>query len=142
MKRTALFIIAVFSIAAFSPPLNGQGKNLEDSKPYKQLMPVALSILEGNYSPKLKDNISPEAYLINNNTYESLFEVLGNPEKRKTFIEDKNTVVEFSQIIMPDDKTTAYVIFETKSENITNWHTIFFEIGKNKKWQVVSWHKS
>ena len=142
MKKTALFIIVVFSIAAFSLPLNGQGKDLKDTKPYKQIMPVPLSILEGNYSPKIKDNISPEAYLINNNTYESLFEVLGNPAKSKKFIEDRNTKVEFSQIIMPDDKTTAYVILETKSKDKTNWHTIFFEIGKNKKWQVISWHKS
>ena len=142
MKRKALFIIAVFSIAAFSLPLNGKGKDLKDTKPYKQIMPIALSILEGNYSTKIKDNISPEAYLINNNQYESLFEVLENPAKRKEFIEDKNTKVEFSQIIMPDEKTTAYIILKTKSAKKTNWHTIFFEIGKNKKWQVVSWHKS
>ncbi len=142
MKRKALFIIAVFSIAAFSLPLNGKGKDLKDTKPYKQIMPIALSILEGNYSTKIKDNISPEAYLINNNQYESLFEVLENPAKRKKFIGDKNTIVEFSQIIMPDEKTTAYVILKTKSMDKTYWHTIFFEIGKNKKWQVISWHKS
>jgi hypothetical protein len=144
MKKTAVILIILFYNLAFSSPQIEGYKNVKDSALVEQLVVIVTSILHGNEYTRFKENISPEAYVIYNNTYESIFEVLENPSKKEKFIEVKEILVSFVHLWMPDDQNTAYMVLETKSADKTKitWHSILFKIGENKKWQILSWHKS
>lgn len=144
MKKTAVFLIVLFSTIAFSHPGSNHGKSSDNSTPFKQLVPIALSILKGDNSAEIRENISPEAYILDNNSYESLFEVLNNLEKRQKLEEGNEIHPEFYRIMGSDDRTNALLILETKTNDNTKtyWHSIYFEIGKSNKWQIMSWHKS
>ena len=145
MKRTAVILVVLFYSIAFSSSLSGDaGKKTNNADIVKQLVPMVKSILQGKDYNEFRENISPEAYVINNNTYESIFEVLGNQSKKEMFIEGKGIKAEFVQLWLSDNQKEAYMVLETKSADNakTSWHSILFKIGENKKWQILSWHKS
>lgn len=144
MKKKALILIFLASTTVFPFSQKHEGKSLKSPKSYIQLIRITMSILEREKYSKVKGNISPEAYLINNNSYDNINEVLNNPEKREKFIEGKNARVEYSNILISEDKKDAYLVLETVPiySTKTKWHTIYFEKGKNDKWLIMSWHKS
>ena len=144
MKKAVVIIILLFYAITFSSPQIGNGKTAKDSALVEQLVSIVTSILHGNDYSEFRANISPEAYVIYNNSYESIFEVLDDPSKKELFIEVKETEVGFLHLWMPDDQTNAYMVLETKSPNNAKitWHSILFKFGEHKKWQILSWHKS
>ena len=145
MKSTALFLVVLFSSIMFSKPLNGdENKNVNSSELVEKLVSIVIPILQGKDYTEFKENISPEAYVINNNSYESIFEVLGNSAKKEKFIEGKEVKFGFAQLLMLDDSKEIYLILETKNGDDTKtcWHSILFKIGDNQKWRIISWHKS
>jgi len=144
MKKAVVILILLFYAIAFSSPQIGNDKTAKDSALVEQLVSIVTSILQGKDYSELRENISSEAYVIHNNTYESIFEVLENPAKRESFIEVKETIVSFVHLWMPDDQNNAYMVLETKSPDNTKrtWHSILFKFGEHKKWQILSWHKS
>ncbi|WKZ71122.1 MAG: hypothetical protein QY331_07640 [Melioribacteraceae bacterium] len=145
MKRIVVILFVLFSSIVFSSPKSGDDSNkTNNTELIEQLVPMVKSILQGKDITELKENISPEAYVINNNTYESIFEVLGNQSKKEMFIDGKEIKVEFVYLWLPEDKKEAYMVLETKSidNTKTSWHSILFKIGVNNKWQILSWHKS
>ena len=145
MKRIALILVVLFSATLFSlQKSSGYNKNAKDSELVEQLVPIVLSLLQGSDYTEFKENISTEAYLINNNTYESIFEVLSNPTKKEMFVEGKEIKTGFIHLWLPDNEKEAYMVLETKSaDNLKiSWHSILFKNGENHKWQILSWHKS
>ena len=69
MKRTAVILVVLFYSIAFSSPLSGDaGKKTNNADIVKQLVPMVKSILQGKDYNEFRENISPEAYVINNNT--------------------------------------------------------------------------
>lgn len=144
MKKAVLLPIFLFLSISFTYPFNLTGEKSGNPQPYEQLVAVAMTILEGNYSPEIKKNISPEAYIIYDNYYESLFEVLSDPVKRQELEEGKAIRPEYSQLTLSEDHTNAYLVLETRANDHTktNWHTIYFKMGKNKQWQIIGWHAS
>jgi hypothetical protein len=144
MKKKVVILIVLFYAIAFSSPHIVYDKSSKDSALVEQLVSIVTSILHGNDYSKFRANISPEAYVIYNNSYESIFEVLDDPSKKELFIEVKETEVGFLHLWMPDDQTNAYMVLETKPPDNTKqtWHSILFKIGDNRKWQILSWHKS
>ncbi|MDP2301626.1 MAG: hypothetical protein Q8N03_04275 [Ignavibacteria bacterium] len=145
MKRIAVILIVLFSSIVFSSPISGDdSKKTNNSEFVEQLVPIVTSILQGKDITEFRDNISPEAYLINNNSYESIFEVLGNHSKREIFVEGKEIKVGSVHLRLTENQKEAYMVLRTKStDNVkTSWHSILFRIGKNNKWQILSWHKS
>jgi len=145
MKRKAVILIVLFSLIVYSSPRSGDDNNKRNNTELiEQLIPIITSILQGKGIAEFKDNISPEAYVINNNTYESIFEVLGNQSKKEMFIEEKEIRVGFVRLWLPDNLKEAYMVLETKSADNTktSWHTILFKNSENNKWQIISWHKS
>lgn len=145
MKRVVLILIALFSFTAYYSPVNGDDSNkLNSSELVEKFVSIVKSILEGKDYSEFKDNISPEAYVINRNTYESIFEILDNPAKKETFIEGKGITVEFVQLWLSNKQSEAHMVLKTKSTDNTKtcWHSILFKISENQKWQILSWHKS
>lgn len=145
MKRTALILVVLFSTILFSLPKSGNdNKNAKGSELVEQLVSMVTSILQGKNYTDFRENIFPEAYVINNNTYESIFEVLSNPTKKEMFVESKETKTGFVHLWLSDNQKEAYMVLETKSSDNTktSWHSILFKIGENQKWQILSWHKS
>lgn len=145
MKRTALIVFLMFATNMFALPISGdENKKVMDSELVEQLVSMVTSILQGKDYTEFRENISPEAYVINNNSYESIFEVLSNSTKREIFIESNEIKIGFVRLWLPDNQKEAYMVLETKSANNSkiNWHSILFKIGKNQKWQILSWHKS
>lgn len=145
MKRTALILAVLFSSIMFSSPLIGDdNKNEKSSELVEQLVSMVTSILQGKDYAEFRENISPEAYLINNKTYESIFEVLENSSKKEIFIEGKEAEVGYVHLWLPDNQKYAYLVLEIKNSGNgkTSWHSILFKIGENQKWQILSWHKS
>jgi len=144
MKKIVVILIILFYAIVYSSPHITDDRSVKDSALVEQLVSIVTSILQGRDYAELRGNISPEAYIIYQNTYESIFEILDNPTKKELFIEVKETEVGFLHLWMPDDQTNAYMVLETKSADKTKitWHSILFKIGENKKWQILSWHKS
>jgi len=144
MKKIAVILIALFSTLAFSSSQIGDDKSTKDSALVEQLVSIIASILQGKDYSEFRENIYPEAYVINNNKYESIFEVLDNPSKKEMLVETTEITVSFVHLWMPDNQDNAYMVLETKSADNTKitWHSILFKIGENKKWQILSWHKS
>ncbi len=145
MKRTALILAVVFSSIIFSSPLIGDdSKNEKSSELHEQLVSMVTSILQGKDYSEFRENISPEANLINNKTYDNIFEVLGNSSKKDIFIEGKEAEVRYVHLWLPENQKTAHLVLQTKNSNNgkTSWHSILFKMGENQKWQILSWHKS
>lgn len=144
MKKSALILVVLFSSILFSSPLSSDGtQNSKNPELVEQFVSIVISILRGKDYTQFRDNISPEAYVINNNTYESIYEVLGNSSKSKMFLEGEGTKFGFVRLWMPDEKN-AYMVLQTKSDDNTktNWHSILLKMGENNKWQILSWHAS
>lgn len=145
MKRIALILVVLFSSIALSTPISGgDSKKINKTELVEQLVSMVTSILQGKDYTTFRENISPEAYVINNNSYESIFELLSNPSKKDMFIEGNETKVGFFHLWMPDNQKEAYLVLETKVlDNVKHsWHSILFKVGDNQKWQILSWHKS
>ena len=82
MKKTVVILVVLFSTIIFSSPLFGDNNKKADSHELvKELVSVVTSILQGKDYNNFRNNISPEVYVIINNNYESVFEVLGNSSK-------------------------------------------------------------
>ena len=134
-------LMLTFSLFAFSN-VKASGKDTYKAE-VEQMTKMILSILQdGNYST-YKDYISPEAYVINNNNYESFFELMKNNLDKKSFIEGKDIKVGFVSVRIPDDRS-AYMILKTQAADGSDahWHSVYFVFDKNNKWQIYSWHKS
>jgi hypothetical protein len=145
MKRIVLIPIVMFTLFACYTPVNGDDSNKQNnSELIEKLFPIVKSVLEGKDFSEFKDNISPEAYVINGKTYESIFEILGNPSKKETFIEGEEIKFEYAHLLLSDNQDEAYLILETKSSDNTktSWHSILFKLCNNRQWQILSWHKS
>ena len=104
-----------------------------------ELISIVKPVLSGEIGEHLKSQISAEAYLINGNKYESIFEVLNSPVKRKMFIEGGKFNFEFIKIRLTDKRQSAYMVFKTTSGG---WHSVYFEKNSSDKWLVTNWHKS
>ena len=106
----------------------------------EQLSSIVVGILTENNFNSYKENISPEAYIIVDNNYQSIFEVLDNPPQN--FTKGKETIVGFIHIWLTDDNK-AYMIMQTTTvDEKISWHSIFFKLSENDKWQILNWHKS
>jgi len=145
MKQIVVILVVLFSSLVFCSPISGDdNKKTNNAELVEQLVSMVTSILEGKDYTKFIENISSEAYVINNNAYESIFEVLDNHSKKEKFIEGKEIKVGFVHLWLPDNQKEAYMVLETKSADNTktSWNSILFKIGDNQKWQILSWHKS
>jgi hypothetical protein len=99
-------------------------------------------MLSGEDISNITNNISPEAYIIINNKYESIFEILLNPIKMSSLIEGEDIQYAFLHLILQADNKNAYLVLETKQNKRSSWHTILFRMADNNLWQILSWHKS
>lgn len=145
MKRSAFILVILISSIALSFPKGGDtNKEAGRAEVVKQILPIVKSILQGEDFSVYKENIAPGAYLIDGSSYESMDEVLKNSSERRSFVEGKGFVIQYVHLWMPDNKKSAYMILETKYSNGTKtcWHSILFELNKNQKWEILSWHKS
>lgn len=136
MKK--LLLVLFLLITSLSIATNSSGQPSSQEIQY-QLISIVKPILTGDYTEQQKSNIHNEAYIINHNSFESIFEVLNNPEKRKSIVEGKNMNFEFIKIRVTDDQQNAYMVFNT---NAASWHSVLFEKDENSNWKIVSWHKS
>ena len=136
MKKLMLFVFVLITLISFAEDSEKQSSSQEIQH---QLISIVKPILAGDYTEQQKSNIHNETYIINQTSYESIFEILNNPEKRKSFVEGKNINFEFIKIRVTDNKQNAYMVFNTNSDN---WHSVLFEKDENNSWKIVSWHKS
>ena len=134
-------LMLTFSLYAFSN-VKASGKDTHKAE-VEQMTKMILSILKDRNYSTYKDFISPGAYIINNNDYESFFKLMTDNSDRKSFIEGKDIIVGFVSAMIPDDHS-AYIVLKTQSTDGTDahWHSVYFVLGKNNKWQIYSWHKS
>ncbi len=145
MKKSALILVVLFlSMAFYLPTKSFNNKNSDHSELSEHITSKVISILQGEKYSDFKENISLESYVINQNSYENLNDVLSNPSKKAAFIEGADTKLGYMHMILSENEKEAYLVLETKSTSGTkiNWHSIFLKIGENQKWQIISWHKS
>lgn len=117
-----------------------KGKKAE----YEAIFKMVIDIAENGSYQKYKDKISTGAYIIYNNNYESLYEVLGNPSKKEKFVESCKLKPEIMRYFAPTNKESSYMIIQTKSEDgsESHWHSIYFKRDETGEIQLESWHKS
>lgn len=107
-----------------------------------RFLSIITPMLSGEDITNITNNISPEAYIIINNKYESIFEILLNPIKMSSLIEGEDIQYAFLHLILQADNKNAYLVLETKQNKRSSWHTILFRMADNNLWQILSWHKS
>lgn len=107
-----------------------------------RFLSIITPMLSGEDISNITNNISPEAYIIINNKYESIFEILLNPIKMSSLIEGEDIQYAFLHLILQADNKNAYLVLETKQNKRSSWHTILFRMADNNLWQILSWHKS
>ena len=145
MKKIFVIPFVVFFITFIAKP---QSDDNPKCKPgtglVYELISVVTTILQDEDYSRFKENISPEAYLIYDNKFESIFNVLGDSLKNDSFIEDEEMHIGLVQMWTPDSEDNAYVVLQRTNIDgtKTNWHSILFKLNSNKKWQIISWHKS
>ncbi|MDQ7817012.1 MAG: hypothetical protein RDU14_08295 [Melioribacteraceae bacterium] len=143
MKKT-IFIVLLFycSTITFSQTTEKIYQPSKNPELIDEFLSIVSPVLKGEEISNITNNISPEAYIIINNKYESIFEILSNPIKKSSLTEGKDIKYEFLRLIIQDDNKSAYMVLETRQNNSSNWHTILFRMADNNSWQVMSWHKS
>lgn len=145
MEKCVLVIVFLFSsFTAVMPqsfPQKGSAAKLE---PAEEILQLFRTVLEGKHVSEIRESLSPEAYVINNNTYESIYEVLSSKSKRESFLAGKEVKMGLAHIRTSDDEKLAYMVAEVKSPDggKSNWHSLLFKQSDQKKWLIVSWHKS
>ena len=88
-KVIALVIVLLVSQNNYaSIHLNNQNET-KDANVIEELISSAISILNDSNEKLLKELFSPEAYIINDNQYQSAFEVLSNPNKKENLLLEK-----------------------------------------------------
>ncbi len=138
MKKLSVILTFLFTGFLFA----GSGGVENNSEPGEQFISIAKSVLEAESLDKIQNLIFPEAYVVLDGNYESIFEVFGSTEKKEKFIEGKDIEIGTAHIRITDDEKNAYMVLETKNGGASTWHTIFFHLNKDNNWQVLSWHKS
>lgn len=111
------------------------------SEPGEKFIQIVKSVLEADNLDNQKENIFPEAYVVLDGNYESIFEIFNNSGKKEKFVE-KNIEIGLSHLRIMTDEENAYLVLQTKSQNKSHWHTILFHKNKENHWQIQSWHKS
>lgn len=142
-KNSLIALIFLFSISVSAQSSQNSEENLLDQNIPEKVLNTVLSILQDNPINDLKSNFTPDAYLINSDSYLSVFEVFNDSVEKAKFIESKNVRVGVMRLTIPNNKENAYMVLETKSENEKSyWHSIYFNIDENSEWKIASWHKS
>ena len=142
-KKSLVAFILLFSVAVSAQSSQNSEKNLLDQNIPEKVLNTVLSILQDNPINDLKSIFTPDAYLINIDSYLSVYEVFNNPKEKAKFIESKNMRLGVMRLTVPENQENAYMVLETKSENEKSyWHSIYFNIDENSEWKIASWHKS
>lgn len=145
MKKYVVVLMLIFPLLVFALKTENtcKSKVLEESYAEK-IISVLVPFLQGESNSDIKSKFSPEAYVIYDNNYESIFEVLTNSSKRERFLVGRDIHTGFIYLRINEVKDLAYLVFETKSNENTksNWHSLLIKINENDKWQILSWHKS
>jgi hypothetical protein len=143
MRKTKLFLAVLFSSIFLSNQIFAQTPP-DSEKEHKFILQMVLDIAEnGNYQ-KYQDSLTPEAYVIYDGSYESLFEVLGNPSKKEKFIvgsEIKPATMRYSS---PNEENTVHMVIQTKNidDSEVNWHSLYFERSEDGNLRLKLWHQS
>ena len=143
MRKTKLLLAVLFSSIFLSNQFFAQTPP-NSEKEHEAILKMVLDIAEnGNYQ-KYRDNLSPDAYIIYDGSYESLFEVLGNESKKEDFIPGGEIKPATMQYLSPKEQNTVQMVLQTKSvdDSEANWHSFYFERNKKGELQLKLWHKS
>lgn len=143
MKKTiVILLLFYYSTSIFAQINNTVCQPSLNSEHIEKFLSIITPLLKGEDYTSIKNNISPEAYIIINNCYESLFEILFNPSIKGNFTLGENLKIKFLRLILQEENENAYLILEIDKGNKTNWHSILFGMNQNNDWQILSWHKS
>jgi hypothetical protein len=145
MKKDVIVIMFLFlAVVAVMPQSSPQKRSTTKLEPAEELLQLFKTVLKGKQLSEIRESLSPEAYVINSNTYESIYEVLSKKSKKESFINGKELKTGFVHIRTSDDEKIAYMVAEVKSPDggKSNWHSLLFKQNDQNKWQIVSWHKS
>lgn len=143
MKKTILVLFLCYcSISSFAQFNNPIYKRSQNSEVIDSYISIITPILIGEEYSIIRDRISKEAFIIMNNSYESLFDVLLDPSKKENFILGKDLKIRFLRLFVREENKNAFMILETNKGNQTNWHSILFVMNENNDWQILSWHRN
>jgi hypothetical protein len=143
MKKIILILLLFYcSSLIFAQHKNTTCQPTQNSELVNGFISIITPLLKGKDNTIVKSNISPEAYIIINNSYESLFELLMDPLKKKNITVGEDLKIKFLRLILQEENKNAYMILETNSDNKASWHSILFRMNENNDWQILSWHKS
>lgn len=143
MKKVLFYCCVLFySTSILSQNKSDHSNSSKDNLPNNVLISIVISVLSNKDLQQMYDFISPEAYIILDNKYESLFEVLRDKITKEKLLGNLDQAFQFMRLWLSDDQKTAYLIIESKGDNKSIWHTILFTKKENNNWQIVNWHRS
>ncbi len=108
-----------------------------------KLVTLVRDILEGQNLEEAKTCIAPDAYVIDDTSFESLIAAMKGEFKNCKVIEGKGVRMEFEHLSFSPDRTSAYLtLIDDSPEKTKQFHTIVFFKESDGRWKIVSWHIS
>lgn len=143
MKKIIVILFVLFYTTSVISQYKSEGSFSTDNQIIQNdLLTIVKSVLSSKDLQQISNYLSPEAYIILDNKYESLFEVLQNMAKKEKVLGNTDLTFSFMRLWISNDEKTAYLILESKADKKPIWHSIFFNKKESNNWQIINWHKS
>ena len=133
--------LALFAVAfLMHTPLLSAGDKEVAAKAAYQLKALVEDIFAGKNLAEARSAVSPEAYIVDGNSYIHLRDAL-EPNIVK---QEHSRTVEMLSLRMEDDANSSFVIVKTRKEDWSepHFHTIVFVKSDKGDWQIMHWHVS
>ena len=145
MTATWRFLfVGLVSICICLTAISSDKKSKDPSTTSDQLQALIKDVLSGTNLADVKSFISPDAYIVTNSSFVSLFEALNGRDPEKTFLKERNSRITFWKMTLPNDESSALIVFKTQGEEKkdTRYHSVFVLKTSEGKWQIKHWHAS
>ncbi len=140
-KPIAVWVTIPFK---FKLPTKDEDRTEEFNTFIETFKSTAMDIIRGRNLDISKQSVSPEAYVIDGNHYESLWAVLNGEKKECKIVEGMKSQFVLEHLNITEKNNAAFLILKTVSgtNNKERYHSIVFFRMPAGDWKIVSWHVS
>jgi hypothetical protein len=118
-------------------------KSSNELRMAESLQTVVNDIITGTNVEQSESSIDAEAYIIDGKYFEPLSEAVRGTSSNGTLVEGADSKLMFQNLVIADDKTSAFVVMKTSSPKFgERFHSIVLFRESNDGWKIKSWHVS
>ncbi|MBN1397428.1 MAG: energy transducer TonB [Bacteroidetes bacterium] len=145
-KPVASWVVIPFDFKLFKDKEKQSKNNAYPDKVAQSITELVDFILKGKDIEQIKKkNVDPNAYLIFDNQFVSLYGVLNGEHKSIDLTQEPGSEIRSPLIIKPlEDETNAFLFLKTQNKKggRERSHTILFAKSSTGEWKITHWHVS